>query len=148
MSKQHKERTPSLSNIASLLTPHHQSAQKGKDSNEPASYETKTNARKKKKQSSVNQLSVKSPTISAEIRWILNLVTSKYLMNSSSNSGNIFSVIFPSLDIAKQLQCGCTKVGYVAHFGLPPYFLELLLSKLSDWPYFSLSFDESSNISV
>ena len=69
-------------------------------------------------------------------------------MNSSSNSGNIFSVMFPSLDIAKQLQCGCTKVGYVAHFGLPPYFLELLLSKLSDCPDFSLSFDESSNISV
>ena len=51
-------------------------------------------------------------------------------------------------DIAKRFQCGCTKAGYVAHFGLVPYFLELMLSKLLDCPYFSLSFDESSNSSV
>ena len=52
LSKRHKERTPSLSNIASLLTPHQdQSDQKGKDSNEPASKETSSNEPAKKKQS-------------------------------------------------------------------------------------------------
>ena len=68
LSKRRKERTPSLSNIASLLTPYQdQSDQKGKDSNEPASKETTSNEPAKKKHSSVDQLFVKSATISGEI---------------------------------------------------------------------------------
>ena len=64
----HKERTNPLSNIASLLTPYQdQSDQKGKDSNEPASKETTSNEPAKKKHSSVDQLFVKSATISGEI---------------------------------------------------------------------------------
>ena len=126
LSKRHKERTPSLSNIASLLT-HHQD-QKGKDWNELASKETTSDEPTKKKQYSVDQLFVKSATISAEIHWVLNLVTSKYSMNSSSNSGDLFLVMFPDSDIAKRLQCGRTKAGYIAHFGLAPHFHELMLS--------------------
>ena len=68
LNKQHKEMTPSLSNIATLLTPHQdQSDQKGKDSNEPASKETTSIEPAKKKQSSVDQHFVKSAAISAEI---------------------------------------------------------------------------------
>ena len=44
----------------------------GKNSNEQASKETTSNEPVKKKQSSVHQLFVKSATISAEIRWVLN----------------------------------------------------------------------------
>ena len=144
LSKRHKERSNSLSNIASLLTSHQdQSAPRGKDSNEPASKETTSNEPAKTKQSSVHQRFVKSALISAEIRWVLNLVTSKCSTNSPSNSGDLFSVVFPESDIAKQFQCGRTKAGYVAYFGLAPYFHELMLPKLSDCPYFSLSFDES-----
>ena len=44
---------------------------------------------------------VKSAAVSAEICWVLNLVTLKYLMNLSSNSGDLFSVMFRDLDIAK-----------------------------------------------
>ena len=129
LSKQHKERTPSFSNIVSLLTPYQdQSDQKGKDSNEPASKETTSNEQAKKKQSSVDLFSVKSATISAEICWVLNLVTSKYSVNSSSNYGDLFSVICPDSDNAKRF--------------------EMMLSKTSDCPYISLSFDESSNSSV
>ena len=118
-----------------MLTPHQdQSDQKGKDSNEPTSKGTTSNEPAKKKQSSVDQLFVKSATISAEIRFVLNLVTSRYSMNSSSNSGDLFFVMFPDSDIAKRFQCGLTKVGYGAHFGLVPYFHELILSKLSDCP--------------
>ena len=126
LSKGHKERTPyiAMSNIATLLTLHQdQSAHKGKDSNEPASKETTSNEPAKKKQSSVEKHFVKSATISAEIGWVLNLVTSKYSMNSSSNSVDLFSVMFPDSDIAKRFQCGRTKAGYVAHFGLTPFFL-------------------------
>ena len=62
LSKWHQERTPSLSNIASLLTLQHQdqSDEKGKDSNELASKETTSNEPAKTKQSSVDQLFVKS----------------------------------------------------------------------------------------
>ena len=146
LSKRHKKRTPPLSNIASLLTPHHdKSAQKGKDSNEPVLKQTTSNEPAKKKQPSVDQLFAKSATISAEIRWVLNLVTLKYWMNSSSNSENWFFVMFLDSDIVKWFQCRRTKAGYVAHFSLAPYFHELMLSKLSDCPNFSLTFDKSSN---
>ena len=146
LSKRHKERAPSLSNIASLLTPHQdQSDQKGKDSNEPASKETSSNEPAKKKQSEVDQLSVKSEKISAQICWVLILVTSKHLVNSSSSSGDLFSVMFPDSDVVKQFQCGHTKAGYVAHFGSVPYFHELMLSKLPDCPYISSFFEKCLN---
>ena len=100
LSKQHKEKTPFLSNIASLLTPHHdQSDQNGKDSNEPASKKTTLNEPAKKKQFPADQLFVKSATISAKIRRVLNLVTSKYSVNSFSNFGDLFSVMSPDSDI-------------------------------------------------
>ena len=63
-------------------------------------------------------------------------------MNLSSNSGDLFPVMFPDSDIAKRIQFGPTEAGYVAHFGLAPYFHELM-SKLSDCRYIFLSFDES-----
>ena len=105
LSKWHEEKTPSLSNIASLLTLHHQdqSDKKGKDSNELASKETTSNESAKTKQSSVDQLFVKSEkktVISAEIRWV----------NSSLNSGDLFSVIFSDSDIAKWFQCEHTRL--------------------------------------
>ena len=53
-------------------------------------------------------------------------------MNSTSNSGELISIMFPDSDIAKQFQCGHTKAGHVTHFGLVPYIHELILSKLSD----------------
>ena len=76
------------------------------------------------------------------------MVTSKYLMNTSSNFWDLFSVIFPDSDIAKQFQCERTKAGFIAHFGLAPYFHKLMLSKMSDCPYISLSFAESLHSSV
>ena len=76
------------------------------------------------------------------------MVTSKYSINTSSNFGDLFSVIFPDSDIAKQFQCGRTKAGFIAHFGLAPYFHKLMLPKMSDCLYISLSFDEYLNSSV
>ena len=99
--KLHKERTPFLSNIVSLLTLHEdQSDQKGKDANEPPLKELISNEPTKKKQSSEDQLFVKAASISAEIRVVLNFVTPRYLMNSSPNSGDLFSIMFADSDIA------------------------------------------------
>ena len=89
-----------------------------------------------------NNLKKISEKISAQICWVLNLVTSKHLVNSSSSSGDLFSVMFPDSDVVKQFQCGHTKAGYVAHFGSVPYFHELMLSKLPDCPYISLFFEK------
>ena len=66
-------------------------------------------------------------------------------MNSSSNYWVLFSVMFSDSDIAKPFQYGHTKAGYIAYFDLAPYSNELMLSKLPDCSYVSLSFDESSN---
>ena len=64
-----------------------------------------------------------------------------------SSSEDLFYIIFSVSDVAKQFQCGCNKSGHVAHIGLASYFHELM-SKLSDCPCISLSFDNSSNIWV
>ena len=53
--------------------------------------------------------------------------------------------MFSDSDIAKLFQYGHTKAGYIAYFDLAPYSNGLMLSKLPDCSYVSLSFDESSN---
>ena len=121
------------------LISHHQdqSNQNRKDLNEPASKGSTSNEPAKK------QTIFNGPTFcktSNNVSWDslgFNLVTSKYSMNSFSNSGDFFSVMFPDSDIAKRFHCGHTKADYVTHFGLMPYFDELILSKLSDCPYIS-----------
>ena len=84
----------------------------------------------------MDQLFLKSAVTSAQIRCDLNLVNAKHSMNSSSYSGDLFSVMFPDSDITKRFQCGRNKAGYFAHFGLPSDFYELMLSKLSNFFYF------------
>ena len=64
-------------------------------------------------------------------------------MNSSYNSGDLFSVMFPENGVVKSFQCGGTEAGYDAHFGLAPYFHQQMLPKLLGSLYISLSFEES-----
>ena len=91
-SKRQKEKTPSLSNIASSLTPHQdQPAQNGKDSNEPA----------KKKQSSVDKLFVKSASISVKIRWVLNLPLQNIRCTHLPILGTYFLSCFPIVILRK-----------------------------------------------
>ena len=66
-------------------------------------------------------------------------------MNSSVNSGALFAAMFLDSEIAKRFQCGRTKAGYVAHFGLASYFNDIFYSKISTCPYYAVSFDESLN---
>ena len=53
--------------------------------------------------------------------------------------------MFSDSDIAERFHCERNRAGYVTHFGLASYFLELMLSKSLDCPFISLSFDETSN---
>ena len=100
-----------------------------------------------KSQAVLDTLLTSSSTVQAEIRWILNIVCSKYSMNSS-DSGLLFASMFPDSNIAKSFQCGRTKASYVAHFGLAPYFYEQLLAIITNGPYYTILFDESLNESV
>ena len=96
-------------------------------------------------QKPIDKMLINASTLEAEIRWVLNIIYSKYSMNSSTDSGKLFSAMFPDSDIAKLFQCGRTKIGYVATYGLAPYFQNELLSTLSTVPYYTVSFDESLN---
>ena len=99
----------------------------------------------KDKQTTINQSFSTLATIAAEIWWVLKLVCAKHSMNSLSNSGALFTAMFPDHEIAKHFQCGHTKAGYVAHFGFAPYFNDIFYSQIPTCPYYAVSFDESLN---
>ena len=80
-------------------------------------------------------------------------VRSDEILNLPLGSGvgprnSILCLLQDTNHIAKRFQCGFTKAGYVGHSSLAPYFHKLMLPKLSDCPYVSLSFDEYLNSSV
>ena len=136
-SKKHLQRTPSQQNLKSFISPPTSPSPTPETCSEVES--------KSSKSKTIDQMFIGSSTLEAEIRWVLNIVYSKHSMNSSSNSGELFSKMFPDSDIAKSFQCGRTKAGYVATYGLAPYFRSELLSILSNVPYYTVSFDESLN---
>ena len=113
--KKRKERSPSNSTACVSFPP-------SKSQSDSSEKESCT-----KNQGALDTLLTICSTIQAEIRWILNIVCSKYSMSSSSDSGHLFASMFPDSNIAKSFQCGRTKASYVAHFGLVPFFHEQLL---------------------
>ena len=136
-SKKHLQRTPSQQNLKSFISPPTSPSPTPETCSEVESQSSKSKT--------IDQMFIGSSTLEAEIRWVLNTVYSKHSMNSSSNSGELFRKMFPDSDIAKSFQCGRTKAGYVATYGLAPYFRSELLSILSNVPYYTVSFDESLN---
>ena len=62
-----------------------------------------------KKQVGIDNLMVSNATTKAEIRWVLNMVCSRYSKNSSSNVNGLFAAMFPDSAIAKNFQSGSTK---------------------------------------
>jgi hypothetical protein len=135
--KKHIEKSPSDESIKTLMPP--------TSAPTPAPGNVSECANEPEKQKTVDKMLINVSTFEAEIRWVLNIVYSKYSMNSSTDSGKLFRSMFPDSDIAKSFQCGPTKAGYVATFGLSIYFQNLLLSTLSTVPYYTVSFDESLN---
>lgn len=136
-SKKHTQRKPLEQTIKSYLSPL---------TSPPPIIETCSVAvSQSSKSKTIDQLFIGSLTLEAEIRWVLNTVYSRHSMNTSSNSGELFRKMFPDSNIAKTFQCGRTKAGYVATYGLAPYFQSELLLTLSTAPYYTISFDESLN---
>ena len=62
-----------------------------------------------KKQVGIDNLMVSNVATKTEIRWVLNMVCSRYSKNSSSNVKRLFAAVFPDSKIAKNFQIGSTK---------------------------------------
>ena len=58
--------------------------------------------------------------LNAEVLWAINIKTvmSHYSMNSSSNTGELFKMMFPDSQIAQKFSCGKTKCSYLITHGL------------------------------
>ena len=55
--------------------------------------------------------------LNAEVLWAIKTVMSHYSMNSSSNTGELFKMMFPGSQIAQRFSCGKTKCSYLITHG-------------------------------
>ena len=83
--------------------------------------------------------------LKAETLWTLKTVQSHFAFNSCDDISWCFRTMFPDSAIADKFSMGSTKVGYMATFGLGPYFSDMLKAKARDTDGFVLLFDESLN---
>lgn len=97
---------------------------------------------------SVKTFFINEAVTDAEILWVLDVILSKYSLNSCSNKNELFATMFKDSKIAQSFKCGSTKCSYIINFGLAPYFLSLLEQSLKDTPYHVRCFDESYNNSI
>ena len=85
----------------------------------------------------------KDNVLKAETLWTLKLITSHYSFNSSKDTSQLFSAMFPDSQIARQFACGERKAAYCCVFGLAEHFKKLLQDSVTG-PFVVL-FDESLN---
>ena len=84
--------------------------------------------------------------LNAEVLWAIKTVMSHYSMNSSSNTDELFKMMFPDGQIAQKFSCGKTKCSYLITHGLASYFHDRKLASLKDGDVkYVISFDESLN---
>ena len=57
----------------------------------------------------------------------------------------LFEVMFSDSQVVKDFPMCRTKMTYLINFATAPYFLEILISELKSWNYYSISLDESLN---
>ena len=76
----------------------------------------------------------------------IKTVMSHYSMNSSSNTGELFKMMFPDSQKAPKFTCRKTKCSYLITHGLASYFHDRMLAHLKDGDVkYVISFDESLN---
>ena len=84
--------------------------------------------------------------LNAEVLWAIKTVMLHYSMNSSSNTGKLFKMMFPDSQIAQKFSCGKAKCSYLITHGLASYFHDRMLASLKDGDVkYVTSFDESLN---
>ncbi|KAF7668616.1 hypothetical protein LDENG_00299570 [Lucifuga dentata] len=62
-----------------------------------------------------------TPTLRAEVIWVLRTVTSHHSFRSNDGTEEVFKAMFPDSELALTFTCGKDKNRYVAKFGLAPY---------------------------
>ena len=71
-------------------------------------------------------LLLKNDTLTSDICWTINAITSHYSYKSCENVGNIFQYMFPDSLIAQIFPCAERKSSYLAIFNIATHFVTLL----------------------
>lgn len=95
--------------------------------------------------SSINPHVLKNDTLKAEVIHCLKLINQHNSYKSSSDSGDMYRLMFPDSEIAKQFACGESKVRYLTTHGIGPYLKQQQLNFVKTLEWYVLFFDESLN---
>ena len=83
--------------------------------------------------------------ITAEIRWVMKVVTSYFSFQSCLDLNNLFKTMFYDSDVAKCFALSKTKCSYYITYGVAPFYKGNLIADIKKSPYYTLYFDESMN---
>lgn len=72
-----------------------------------------------------------TPTLRAEVIWVLKTVTSHQSYRSNEGIDELFKAMFPDSVLAQTFTCGKDKTRYVAAFSLAPYFKKELVAEVN-----------------
>ena len=92
---------------------------------------------------SSSRSSLAESTIEAEVRWAMFVAKHNVAFLTSDHASRLFSKMFPDSAIAKKFGCGHTKTTAIIKEALAPYYLNKVLSSMSN--PFSLMMDESND---
>jgi hypothetical protein len=81
----------------------------------------------------------------AEVMWAIKCIMSHFSMNSSTDLGDIFQMMFSDSSTAKKISIGRTKLAYTITYGLAPYFHNQLLREVMKCHKLVVCFDEAFN---
>lgn len=95
--------------------------------------------------SSLESFCTKDDVTKAEAMWAMKIVKSKFSLNSCSDIGEMFRLMFSDSLIASNFKMGPTKCKYVINYGLAPYFSNDLKNKLCECDDIVVCFDEPLN---
>ena len=73
----------------------------------------------------------------------MKCVVSHYSHRSMDEFPDLLKTIFFDSDIAKEVQLGRTKVGYVINYVLKKYYYDKMMGKVKSDNHFTICFDEA-----
>lgn len=86
-----------------------------------------------------------TPTLRAEVIWVLRTVTGHHSFRSNDGIEEVFKAMFPDSGLVQTFTCGKDKSRYVARFGLAPYIKKELIAEVNRCGAFVIMFDETLN---
>jgi len=83
----------------------------------------------------------------AEVIWALSCIENHLSMSAGGRCVEVMKYMYPDSEIASNIHLQRAKLTYVIIYGLGKYFSESFISEVLDSDFFSITFDESQNIS-